>query len=112
MKKFTLFLGLLACLGFISKEAPAQKKPILYVPLGQSELAYNLVKECSTIEITWILEKADLVVSWGMNEKRAGMTGWYTRLMDMSSDRVKPFACPRRRETSVKRSMGSKTTAP
>jgi hypothetical protein len=71
MKKLTFLLSLLACLGFISKEASAQKKPILYVPLGQSELAYNLVKECSTIELTWIIEKADLVVSWGMNEKES-----------------------------------------
>jgi hypothetical protein len=45
------------------------KKPIVYVPLGQPELAYNLSKECSNVELTWIVEKAEFVLSWGMNEK-------------------------------------------
>ena len=69
MEKLTFLLGLLVCLASISVDAFAQKKPTLYVPLGQPELAYNLIKECSTIEITWIIEKADLIASWGMNEK-------------------------------------------
>src|ERR1700680_5308115 len=49
--------------------ASAQKKPVLVVPLGQAEFAYNIVKECPAIDVTWIQEKADFIVSWGVNEK-------------------------------------------
>lgn len=51
--------------------APAQKKPVLLGPLGQAEFAYNMVKECPVIDVTWIQEKADFVVSWGTDEKGA-----------------------------------------
>lgn len=65
MRRIALTSLLLLC----SSAALAQKKPVLVVPLAQPEFAYNLIKECPAIEVTWVQEKADLVVSWGMSEK-------------------------------------------
>ncbi|HTZ97950.1 MAG TPA: hypothetical protein VMB18_16230 [Terriglobales bacterium] len=61
--------------------ASAQKKPVLFVPLGQAEFAYNLVKECPAIDVTWIQEKAEFVVSWGLNEKD-NRNDWIVYTMD------------------------------
>ena len=45
------------------------KKPVLFVPLAQPELAVNLIKECPAADVTWLQDKADFVVSWELNEK-------------------------------------------
>lgn len=58
-----------ALLFMLQLGALAQKKPVLVIPLGQAEFAYNVVKECPAIDVTWIQEKADFIVSWGLNEK-------------------------------------------
>lgn len=47
----------------------AGKKPVLFIPLEQPELAVNVVKECPMVDITYVQEKADFVVGWGMNER-------------------------------------------
>ena len=60
---FTALHGSTCC----SRQAP--KKPIVYIPFAQSEFAYNLIKECPAIEVTWILEGSDFAVSWGVNER-------------------------------------------
>jgi hypothetical protein len=65
MKKVTLIALLLVWPLSMS----AQKKPLLVIPLGQAEFAYNMVKECPAIDVTWIQEKADFIVSWGTNER-------------------------------------------
>jgi hypothetical protein len=64
-------MALTALLCIWSLSAPAQKKPVLIVPLGQAEYAYNMVKECPAIDVTWIQEKADFIVSWGTDERGA-----------------------------------------
>lgn len=61
--------------------ASAQKKPVLIVPLNQPELAYNMIKECPAVEVTWIQEKADFIVSWGTNEKE-NRNNWVVYTMD------------------------------
>jgi hypothetical protein len=45
-------------------------KPVLYVPLPQTEYAYNLIRECPTVDVTWISEKATFVVSWDYSGSR------------------------------------------
>jgi len=67
MRNTKITLTVVMCIWSLS--ASAQKKPVLLVPLGQAEFAYNLVKECPVIDVTWIQEKADFIVSWGVNEK-------------------------------------------
>jgi hypothetical protein len=59
----------------------AQKKPVLYVPFSQAEFAYNLIKECQAIDVTWVQEKADFVVAWGTNE-RENRNDWVVYTLD------------------------------
>ena len=59
----------LLCTALLVAHAQAPKKPIVYIPFAQSEFAYNLIKECPAIEVTWILEGSDFAVSWGVNER-------------------------------------------
>ncbi len=77
MKKICLAILLCAW----SMNVYAQKKPVLVVPLGQAEFAYNLVKECPAIDVTWIQEKADFIVSWGTNE-RENRNDWVVCTID------------------------------
>jgi hypothetical protein len=74
-------IALTALLCIWSLSASAQKKPVLVVPLVQAEFAYNLVKECPAINVTWIQEKADYIVSWGINEKES-RNDWVVYTMD------------------------------
>ena len=74
-------VGLAVRLCIWSLSASAQKKPVLFVPLGQAEFAYNMVKECPAIAVTWIQEKADFIVSWGTDEK-ATRNDWVAYTMD------------------------------
>ena len=64
-------LALLLCLSWScwmsAEQAP--NKPVLYIPFNQPEFAYNLVKECPAVDVTFIQEKAQFAVSWGMNER-------------------------------------------
>jgi len=77
MRIFALMTLLCIC----ALSASAQKKPVLLVPLGQVEFAYNLVKECPAIDLTWIQEKADFIVSWGVNE-RENRNDWVVYTID------------------------------
>lgn len=49
--------------------ADAAKKPVLFIPLEQPELAVNVVRECPAVDVTYLQDKADFVIGWGMNEK-------------------------------------------
>src|SRR5579863_3839551 len=75
----TFGLTVLLCLWSLS--ATVQKKPMIVVPLSQAEFAYNLVRECPAIDVTWIQEKADFIVSWGTNE-RENRNDWVVYTMD------------------------------
>lgn len=61
--------ALIVLLVWASLVVAQQKKPVLYVPFSQPEFAYNLIKECPSTDVTFLQEKADFVVSWGVNEK-------------------------------------------
>jgi hypothetical protein len=74
-------MGLAVLLCICSVDVSAQKKPVLFVPLAQAEFAYNLVKECPAIDVTWIQEKADFVVGWGTNE-RENRNDWVVFTID------------------------------
>lgn len=45
------------------------KKPVLYVPFDEPEFAYNLVKGCPAVDVTFVQDKANFAVSWGVNER-------------------------------------------
>lgn len=62
-----LALAVLSLLG--TGFAETAKKPVLFIPLEQPELAVNVVKECPAVDITYLQDKADFVIGWGMNEK-------------------------------------------
>lgn len=68
MKKFAFVLVVLAS-ALLAGAQQNQKKPVLYIPFGQPEFAYNLVKECPAVDVTFVQEKAEFAVSWGMNER-------------------------------------------
>jgi hypothetical protein len=62
-----LVLTMLSLLGVGFAQTP--KKPVLFIPLEQPELAVNVVKECPAAQVTYLQDKADFVVGWAMNEK-------------------------------------------
>lgn len=64
-------IPLICALGVLTLSAVAQKKLTIYVPLAQPEIAHNLVNECPTLNVTWIPEKADFALSWGLSEDRS-----------------------------------------
>lgn len=63
MKLFAFLILLL------TGQGEAQHRTV-YIPLPQAEYAYNLVKECPSVDVTWIVDDADLVVAWDSSEGR------------------------------------------
>ncbi len=78
MVRTAIWFPLLVCAFSASGFTETQKKPLLYVPFGQSEFAYNLIRECPAVDVTWIQDKAAFLVSWGVGEKERNDWVLYT----------------------------------
>ena len=83
--------------------AETAKKRVLFVTLAQPELAVNVVKECPAVDVTYLQDKADFVIGWGMNEKENKTTGSCMRQMDTLLVQERRFVYRPRRGTSAKR---------
>jgi len=68
MKNLAVVVAISMCVS-LAVAQQSKTKPVLFVPFSQPEFAYNLIRECPAVDVTFIQDKAEFAVSWGLNEK-------------------------------------------